>query len=140
VVVLLSPIAQVLPEVSVIDSASRGLEKFENRRKTRLGRFVTEADIRTAHGSRLSEIARTKIPGITVLNAPGGSAYVFSTRGSNTLTSGCQVVVYVDGVHISNGDAAIVPFVLLAGIEYYPPGFVPVQFRVSGLRDRTVGA
>jgi hypothetical protein len=139
VVVLLSPIAQVLPEVSVIDSASRGLEKFENRRKTRLGRFVTEADIRTAHGSRLSEIARTKIPGITVLNAPGGSAYVFSTRGSNTLTSGCQVVVYVDGVHISNG---MLPLCHsgCSPVSSTIHLVCAVQFGFRVLRDRTVGA
>src|SRR5687768_1215784 len=95
-------------------------------------------ELRAAQGSRLSEIAMTKIPGIRLTNYPGGRVLVFSTRGTNTVSntrrsSGlCQVVVFTDGMREPEGEASSIPFELLGGVEYYPPGYAPIQYRGSG--------
>ena len=136
---LLEPAAHPLPRVSVVDSGPGSLlSEFEHRRKTMFGRFITEKELRAAQGSRLSEIAMTKIPGIRLTNYPGGRVLVFSTRGTNTVSntrrsSGlCQVVVFTDGMREPEGEASSIPFELLGGVEYYPPGYAPVQYRGSG--------
>jgi hypothetical protein len=145
---LLQPSAQILPDILIADSASSGaLSEFETRRRKHIGGyFVTSAEIRRAQGSNIANLLRSKVPGINFSVSATGSTLVFSLRGSNSFKTGlCQVVVFLDGVRITNGDAGILPLELLAGIEYYPPGFAPVQYRaaagvVSGGGLRTGGS
>ena len=88
-----------------------------------------------AQGSRLSEVVMAKIPGVRLVNIPGGKVIVVSTRGSNSRVGGaCPVAVYINGVLDSDGDAGTIPFDLLGGVEYYTPGYVPIQYRMPGSR------
>jgi hypothetical protein len=75
----------------------------------------------------------TKIPGLRIREFPGGGAIAYSTRGPRSIHGDlCQVAVYFDGVRVSTGEGDLVPLRLLAGVEYYTPGFVPVQYRRLG--------
>jgi hypothetical protein len=134
VAVRLEPVAQLLPRTVVTDSeAFSPLAEFESRRGKRVGRFITETEIRGAFGSRLSDLVVAKIPGLRIRDLPGGGASAYSTRGPRSIRGDrCMVAVYLDGVKVSSGEVDLVPLHLLGGIEYYTPGFVPVQYRRLG--------
>ncbi len=132
--VRLEPVAQALPRASVVDTEGLSrLPEFESRHGKRFGRFITEKEIRAALGSTLSDLVMTKIPGLRISYVPGFGAKAYSTRGPRSIhVDLCQVAVYLDGVRVSNGVVDLVALSLLAGVEYYPPGFVPVQYKVLG--------
>ncbi len=130
---LMQPITQRLPSLNVAESArSVPFDEFESRLSRHIGgHFITEQEIRAAHGSNIANLALTKIPGVRMRELQGGSTTVFSLRGPNNFTGPCQVAVFLDGVRLTDGNAGIVAVEQLRGIEYYSPGFVPVQYRVS---------
>ena len=134
VAVRLEPVAQRLPRTVVTDSEPFSpLPEFESRRGKRVGRFITEREIRAAFGSRFSDLVLAKIPGLRIRDLPGGGAIAYSTRGPRSIHGDqCTVDVYLDGVRVFGGEVDLVPLHLLAGIEYYTPGFVPVQYRRLG--------
>jgi hypothetical protein len=126
----MNPVTHTLPTVAVTGSASSPwLHDFEERRRTRFGRFITESEIRASFGSSLRDLMFRKVPGVRLEEASAGQVFVFSLRGSNSMAGTCQVAVYLNGMHLADGNAGLVPLQLLGGIEYYPPGFVPVQYQ-----------
>jgi TonB-dependent Receptor Plug Domain len=130
----LERVAQPLPRASVVDTEGLSpLPEFESRYGKRFGWFITEREIRSATGSRLSDLILTKIPGLHVSGVQGGGAIAYSTRGPRSIRGDlCTIAVYLDGVRVSSGEVDVVPLSLLAGVEYYSPGFVPVQYRTLG--------
>ena len=134
ITMLMHSSVQSLPPVSVTDSAARSpiLQEFEQRRRNHIGGyFVTEQEIDGAFGSNIADFATRKIPGIKIEFGSDRTAHVYSTRGPNSIHGQCEVAVFVNGVRLTLGDAALVPLEQLGGIEYYPTGFVPVQYRVG---------
>lgn len=134
VILLMQPAALSLDTVRTTESAvASWLREFEERRRTHIGGyFITGDDIRRANGATLSSLVSAKIPGVQVVQGTAGTAaQVYSTRGPNALGTPCQVAVFLDGVRLLDGDAGLLDLPLLGGVEYYPPGFVPVQYRVS---------
>ncbi len=126
----LEPVAQALPRASVVDTEGLSrLPEFESRHGKRFGWFITEKEIRAAMGSRLSDLIRTKIPGLRIRDNPDGSWVPYSTRGPRDIHGGlCTPLIFFDGVQTS-AEFDLAPLSLLAGVEYYPPGFVPVQYK-----------
>lgn len=136
VVLLLSGTAQTLPVVNVKDSTvSPPLSEFDSRRRNHIGGFyVDQSVIAKWQSSRISELASAKFPGIRPEVTADQRIYFYNTRGGNgsILRFGnCKVEVFLDRVRLADGDANLVPLRELAGIEFYPPGFVPVQYRVQ---------
>jgi Carboxypeptidase regulatory-like domain len=127
----LTPVAQNLPRTAVVDTAALSpLPEFESRRGNRFGWFITEKEIRTRMGSRLSDLVLTKIPGLRIKDLPDGSWIPYSTRGPRNLYGGlCMPLIFFDGVQVSGGAFDLAPLSLLAGVEYYSPGFIPVQYK-----------
>lgn len=134
-VFMLQPAAIALPPMRVVEPwVARSLREFEARRRSHVGGyFLTSADIDRLSGMSVDAIIRRKIPGV-VVRGSRISAFVYSMRGGNALDGGCQVAVYLDGVRVSDGDIALVPIEWVGGIEYHPPGFVPVQYREMARR------
>jgi Carboxypeptidase regulatory-like domain len=134
VLLVVRTVAQTLPRVYVLDSATAlNLEEFDARRRNHIGGyFIDHAAIHAWESSRISELLEAKVPGIRP-HADGPKTFVYSTRGNGSIRNPapCQVEVFLDRVRLSDGDASLVPLMELAGIEYYPPGFVPVQYRVA---------
>jgi hypothetical protein len=136
VVLLLRGTTQTLPVVTVKDSAvSPTLSEFDSRRRNHIGGFyVDQSVIAKWEGSRIAELASAKFPGIRAEVTPDQKIYFYNTRGGNGSIlrfSNCKVEVFLDRVRLADGDANLVPLSALAGIEFYPPGFVPVQYRVQ---------
>jgi hypothetical protein len=126
--------SQTLPTVTVRDSLSRFLEEFENRRRRGNGHYLTQAELKAAHGRSFADVLASKIPGVRIRN----DGIVYSTRGPNNSRSGlqCPVTVWYNGVRgalpvdfRSGGGADLISADLLGGVEYYTPAYVPVQYR-----------
>jgi hypothetical protein len=137
VVLILRPAVQTLPTVNIVDSAvPPELREFESRRRNHAGGFfIDQAAISKYEGSAINVLLEAKVPGIRPARDVSSVVKVYSTRGSGSLKSGggtplCQVEVFLNGIRLSDGDAGIVPLQDLGGIEYYAPGFVPVQYRI----------
>ena len=130
IMLLLRRASQQLPPVTVVDTAFDLLSEFEQRRRRHIGGyFITEAEIRARHGSKLGDIILTKIPGVGVLRFPDGGEMFYSRRGPNNFLQGiCAVTMYYDGVR-SAGPGSINE---IGGIEFYNPGFIPVRYRELG--------
>lgn len=127
--------SQTLPTVTVRDSISRYLQEFENRRRRGNGHYITQAELKAAHGRSFADVLATKIPGVRINNVGG----VYSTRGPNNLRGGlhCPVTVWYNGVRgalpvdfrSGGGVTDLVSTDLLGAVEYYSPAYVPVQYR-----------
>lgn len=121
-----------LGQITVHDTASLPwLKAFDERRRRGRGRFVTMDKINSAHGGSLGALLQRTVPGIRVGVRSPVEQYIFSTRGPNSVGSAdCQAAVYVDGVRDPKGNVAEFPLMMVGGIEYYPPGEVPVEYKV----------
>ena len=99
--VRLRQVAAVLPPVGVtgIPVAAK-LAGFQDRRRLGFGRFLSEADIEKAPGTRLSEKLR-HLPGILVIYPRTGfssNVRIATTRGGRGFNDGpCLVRLIVDG-------------------------------------------
>lgn len=138
VALLMRPSAQSLPIVDIVDSSVPAqLQEFEARRRHHTGGFfVDQSVIRKYESTKIDVLLEALIPGVRPTFDRGSAVKVYSTRGAGSLRSGggtppCQVEVFLNGVRLSDGDAGIVPLQDLGGIEYYPPGFAPIQYRIS---------
>jgi hypothetical protein len=141
VVLALSPISQALPGMKVTETAATiHLREFEERVRNHIGGFfITDSVIRRAEADGIEVLLKGRVPGIRPVTRPDGKVLVFSTRGQTSLQTSlksggpppCQVEVFLDGVRLLDGDAALVPLIGLAGIEYYPPSYAPPQYRIS---------
>lgn len=134
---LLSPLAQVLPGIEVqTPLLQRKLVAFEERRRFGIGRFLSEAELQKAPGSRLSEKVR-QLPGLTVIYPRMGSSNavrIASSRGQQSLTrqggGPCFAAIMLDGVQMTE------PFYIntldvgeVAAIEWYSgPAQMPAQY------------
>jgi carboxypeptidase family protein/TonB-dependent receptor-like protein len=131
---LLVPVVQDLPGVNVTGSVTqRQLAAFEDRRRLGIGRFLNEAEIQKAPGTRLSEKLR-QLPGLQVvypLVGPTNQVRIATTRGPQGFRNGpCWAAVMVDGVFLREYYSinAIDPGEV-AAIEWYAgPSEIPVQY------------
>jgi hypothetical protein len=134
--VQLVPTPASLPGVTVIDTAtSPWLAEFEQRRRTKMGRYISDAELRASFGSPLENVLQARIPGIrTVKDLVGPGAHVVSTRGPQAIDpkrNACMVAVFVDGVRSPTGDINEVPMAWIGGVEFHTPGNIPVQYSVG---------
>jgi hypothetical protein len=125
VTMLMTPLTYQLASVTIEEPLfSAGLKEFEARRKKGLGYFITDSTIRNSQGMGMASLVRSHFPGISY----GG----FSTRGPNHARSlVCNFDTYWNGVRIGRGFPAI-SLDQIGGIEFYNPGFVPVQYKWPG--------
>ena len=131
----LTPVPAYLPPVQVIAAlySAPWLREFEQRRLRGGGRFITEREIRAAHGSDLGLLLMAKVPGVRITGR-GPGRYVYSLRGPSSITGGCQAAVYLDGVRVPDGDAGEVTLNQLGGIEFHRPGTIPPRYSEPGLK------
>jgi hypothetical protein len=142
-VVQLEPLASQLPAVRVAAEGasarfSPGLREFEDRRANRpFGHFLDEEEIRANLGSDLRNFVLSRLPGLRIEPAGPNAIehFAFSSRGPSNIRGGpCRADVYIDGVRSFNGDVNLFPLSMLAGIEWYSPGTVPVRYRSTSAR------
>ncbi|HEX3867834.1 MAG TPA: hypothetical protein VHV78_13825 [Gemmatimonadaceae bacterium] len=152
-VVLLDSVVTTAAHPTYISGALRG---FEERRASGIGHFVAEAELRKHDSDQLSDLLRTKIPGLRLIRVRDGQyaiaghtaktgSFSASSGGSvNTIEgpfpSQCYVTVYLDGTRIfdlATRARAMQPppniddysINRLAGVEYYAgEATIPAQF------------
>jgi hypothetical protein len=117
--------AQPLPPVTITDPIAVFLHEFESRRQRGIGHYVTMAELRAGHGRALPDILASKIPGVRFTN----DGMPYSTRGPNNFSGRCAVAVWYNGVRAAAPPIEMISHDLLGGIEYYNPGYTPVQYR-----------
>jgi hypothetical protein len=132
----IGPVFMLARAVSVLDTVTvmgrvvpTRLKDFEIRRRTGLGRFVTDSVLEKEASRPLSLLISTRFPGIRVSSAsPSGlSSMRFSTaisRGANY----CNIDVYLDDMPFREHIDAIRPWEV-AGVEFYTMETAPPQYR-----------
>ncbi len=134
VVLLLQPVPQTLSTVTVRAAApTRGLEGFESRLRQGKGHYITGAQLDSAPNRELSDVVAARLPGLRIQTAPGAEQKVYSMRGTTSFgsTKGCEALVFLDGVHLLDGDVSFIRPGDLAGVEYYTESEIPPQYRIA---------
>lgn len=138
-------------------TAQRGMESFEERRKTGLGQFVTRAQLERHQSLELPSIL-ARLRGVRFVRASGSSAtYVVGGRGGPDTFVGqgemcsrlrfegkepeptqrcqCYVQVYLDHAMIYGGspgetvpDVNTIPLTAIEALEYYVGAETPVLY------------
>jgi hypothetical protein len=124
---LLALQATVIDTVTIRAAAieDRGRMEFEDRRRTGVGRYLTQADIAKRQVSSTSDVFRA-LPGVGVGRPFLVQRGIFEAR--------CNPLVYINGMYMSDSlqtdilDTIVSPSDL-AGIEIYAPGTTPVQYQ-----------
>lgn len=159
--VTLEPLAQRLPAVVTTDTArhylSPTLNGFEQRRKTGLGYFIPEAQLRKEDNRPLANVLRVHMATLEIKDVViGGQRLTIATSRRAQNRSLCQVDIYLDGVPLTSnrdgGTLAILgsrrsggtalqqgyvdlsQFLVsdLGGVEFHNVGDMPAEFAHTG--------
>jgi hypothetical protein len=127
----------VVTKADSVRYMSPNLRAFEARRKTAIGQFISEEELRTSDALTLPTLLR-RFPGANLMSY-GSSVFIASTRNTRRISEalpradprrndsprGCWSLVYLDGVPIYPGppsatvDLNRIQLSELAGVEYY---------------------
>jgi hypothetical protein len=108
-----------------------GHAEFEERRRSGVGRYITEADLARRNVAYTSEVFRS-VPGVGLHPDVSGGRNFIVQRGIFAGT--CSPAVFINGVYVSETidtdaiDNLVNPRELF-GIEIYPPGTAPPQYQ-----------
>ena len=138
--VMLEPRAVQLGKVTVAESyVDPRLREFDARRRAHIGTFLTEQDLEKEGDRDLGLLALSHLRGVrTVYDADMAATYLVSMRGASSFVGHagarqvCQISVYLDGVHLSDGDVSWIRASDLAGVEQYSEAETPAQYRGMG--------
>jgi len=134
--ILLERTTQQLPTVITTDSSrphtSPGLNAFEERRKTGVGQFITESQLRKNDGKTMTSMVRT----LTGVNVSCGKVFphpciALSARVKSKLAilgGNCKVQIYVDAALWPDDDLERLAVTEFAGVEYYSGANIPAQY------------
>jgi len=137
ITVLMEATAQTLPAVVTKDSAPAflppGLRAFEERRKTGMGRFITEAELRKNDSRSLTNVVRQSGAAVSCTRRSPIQCFVVSARSGG---SGCALDVYLDGVALPPGSSSFDDRDLekirtdqIGGVEIYAStATVPIEY------------
>lgn len=110
---------------SASDAAKIGYIVSPSERRTGMGSYLSREDIITSRARSLSDILRTRIPGVRVSQgaAPGAGART-SVRGVSSINSGTEPLIILDGmqqssmIDVSNS----VPIEIIESVEILKDG------------------
>lgn len=137
VVVQLESSINTLAEVTVIDEYSTragGIRGFEERRRLKLGQYLTRADIVERGEQKLSEVLRTR-KGVQVVRGRVRFAAFSGSRGGQ-----CQPNVYLDGARAPGMEVDEILASTVQAIELYPyMSTLPIEFQTVGAQTTPCG-
>lgn len=137
VVVQLEATATTLAEVSVTENyATRagGIRGFDERRRLKLGQYLTREDIAERGEQKLSEILRTR-KGVQVVRGRVRFAAFVGGRGVQ-----CQPNVYLDGARAPGMEVDEILANTVQAIELYPYfSTLPIEFQTVGTQTTPCG-
>lgn len=134
--------AQTLSRIVVLDSSpfiNPALRAFEERRKTGLGHFLPESELRAAENRKLADLLQVSVPGI-VIQRGLGTSILASPRATSLAVAKkapvCYPDVYLDGVRLNRAGGGVnldeYPVSELAAVEFHNIATVPIQFNATG--------
>lgn len=139
VVVTLTPVARDLQAV-VVEATGGGLARqmrgFYQRRQRHGGHFLTREQIAPHDDSRMSDLLRARVPGVSLSGAGPGPTRL------RLRNQRCAPMVWIDGASTPAGefDVDVIQPFTIAAIEVYPgTATVPAEFRTSFGRDNCGG-
>ena len=160
VTLTLEPIAQRLPTVVTRDSVrhylSPALSAFEERRKTGMGYFVSEAELRKEDNRPLANVLRSHVATLAIQDIVMGGQRVTIATSRRGNGGACPVDVFLDGVKLNSnqqsgtltvlgsgrsrgtalqqGYVDLTQFLVmdLAGLEFHNVGDMPAEFEHTG--------
>jgi hypothetical protein len=125
-----------LKEIRVKERYAARLVDFDERRRFKIGRFLTSELFEEAKGQNLSQILMRNIPGVFT-SGTGFQQQLVSGRGKK-----CAVQVIVDGLIRYNGRPNDGQFDInglrsddVIGVEFYTVATTPAQFNSTGGRS-----
>jgi hypothetical protein len=129
-VIVLSALATVLPEVAAVDEhdarSKRILARFWERRKNGFGSFMTRDEIEARNAPDFAELVRT-IRGVQIMTRNGRSVIRFSRTH---MTRDCPPQYIVNGVGIENGSPDEFTPEDVEALEIYPGiSTIPIEFQ-----------
>ncbi len=137
VVVQLESSATTLAEVNVTDvysSRAGGIRGFEERRRLKLGMFVTREEIAERGEQKLSEVLRTR-KGVQIVRGRVRFAAFTGSRGTQ-----CQPNVYLDGARAPGMEVDEILANSVQAIELYPYlSTLPMEFQSIGAQTTPCG-
>jgi hypothetical protein len=137
VVVQLESATTTLAEVTVVDeysSRAGGLRGFEERRRLKLGQYVTREEIAERGEQKLSEVLRTR-KGVQVVRGRVRFAAFVGGRGVQ-----CQPNVYLDGARAPGMEVDEILANTVQAIELYPyMSTLPIEFQTIGAQTTPCG-
>lgn len=136
----LTPMAQEMAPVVVRARAgsARRLRDFYVRRQRSPGRFLTREDLEPFDNRRVTDVLRSRVPGVRVVTGSGAIRNSVRLRNQR-----CAPMVWLDGMSTPAGefDIDVLETSGIAGIEIYAgPATIPAEFRTPFGRDGCGGA
>jgi hypothetical protein len=135
ITMLLTPLTYELAPVTVdATMPSPFLKDFDERRRQGKGQYITDSVLRAANGRTLGDVLASKLRGVIISRQLSSAFIPFSARGSNSVRDRCRIDVYWNGVRITRNTSPTVdiPMDFVGGVEFYNPGFTPVQYQDPG--------
>ena len=141
--ILLVALTPTLPTVVTRDSAPKyigpGLRSFEERRKTGLGRYITETELRKHENARMTNVVQ-QFPSVRVVcptrGQRQGECFAISTRPASRralLGGACEIDLYIDGIVVNDNDLQKLNVNEFAAVEFYSgAATIPAQYSRSG--------
>ena len=122
-----------LPTIITRDTSihwrSAGLRDFEMRRKHGLGNYIPDSTLRKNEAHEMADLLRS-VPGVNV-----SCSTRTPRRCIASSVTGCgALLVYRDGVRLTNGDLSQIPITEIAGVEVYTAATAPAQYSGTGAK------
>jgi hypothetical protein len=129
ITLILSPVINVLPDVVTRDSSPRfispGLRDFEERRKTRLGQYIAEAELRKSDARELPDVLRRLTGAVVRCTTRTPRQCVLASARA---VGACPYVVYLDGVRVIETNLLMYQVTELGAVEAYTGTTAPAQY------------
>ena len=137
ITLIMTPVVNILPDVVVRDSApdyiSPGLRDFEERRKTRLGQYITEGELRKADARELPDVLR-RLSG-TLVSCTTRTPRQCSLQSSR-FAGICPYTIYLDGIRVGDSNLLMYNVSELGAVEAYSATTAPAQYSPKGGTNR----
>jgi hypothetical protein len=107
------------------------LFEFEVHKKMGFARILSDSILEHIEPDRLSLTLVTRFPGLYLEFVNGHTAVKTFRQSGDIWNSKCGVAMYLDGQKMSQDLYEMLDPKLLAGVEYYPIGLAPAQYRFA---------
>lgn len=133
ITIVLKPTTTVLPEVVTRDTATKyasaGMREFQSRIKTGLGHYIVDSVLRKDDNREMGDVLR-RIPGVKITCTTRTPRRCYAS--SVIPCSGRGMLIYRDGIRMTDTDLMQIPVNEISGVEVYSAATLPAQYNMTG--------